>query len=408
MKPFRLLLVFAGSSRAVIPAVLIAAAGTVIAAVSDPSSSTWVGKAQNTASYATVFAFAIAGCLSVVAGYVAGADLARDEHTLLRRGVRPVAGLVASRALGDLGWLWAGLLTALAAAFGRTIVVGGGFRADSWSPVVSAMCSVAATYASGLLAGALIRHRVALVVVAPLPYVATLWSSGVLSMSEQAPMQFLIAPYVDQSWFPGVVPAPGAFGALAGYVAGTAAIFLACTIAFLQPRLRRRPPGARLLVTASVVTLLAAIQVVGIGGPAGFGRPNPAGVLCTTGPAPVCVWGDQERQLPVWVAAARDTARAIEGLPVGTPRFVQTFVPLTGAADVEIQTSSPQPSVHELRTAMFDFVAQELLNSCIPLPQQQRETRQDLMDLMSARVSDQRTRTAGSSDFSTVTAGRCG
>ena len=135
MKLLRLFFVFAGSSRAVVPAVLIATAGTVIAAVSDPSSSTWVGKAQNTASYATVFAFAVAGCLSVVAGYVAGADLARDEHTLLSRGVRPVALLVASRALGDLGWLWAGLLTALAAAFGRTIVVGGGFRADSWSPV---------------------------------------------------------------------------------------------------------------------------------------------------------------------------------------------------------------------------------------------------------------------------------
>jgi hypothetical protein len=407
VKLFRLLLVFAGSSRAVVPAVLIATAGTVIAAVSDPSSSTWVGMAQNTGSYTTVFAFAVAGCLSVVAGYVAGADLARDEHALLRRGMRPVSVLVALRALGDLAWLWAGLLTAMAAAFGRTIVVGGGFRADSWSPVVLAMCSVAATYASGMLAGALLRHRVGLVVVAPLPYVATLWSSGVLSMSEHAPMQFLIAPYVDQSWFPGYVPAPGAFGALAGYVAGAAVVFLACTITFLQPRLRRRPPGAGVLVGASVVTLLAAVQVVGLGGPSSFGRPNPAGVLCTTGPAPVCVWGDQERQLPVWTAAARDTALAIEGLPVDTHRFVQTFVPLSGARDVEIQTRSPQPSVHELRTAMFDVVAQELLSSCVS-PQQQAEARPDLIDLMSARVSGQRTRTAAIAEFPTITAGRCG
>lgn len=408
MRLFRLLLVFAGSSRAVVPAVLIATAGTVIAAVSDPSSSTWVGKAQNTASYATVFGFAVAGCLSVVAGYVAGADLARDEHTLLRRGARPVAVLVGSRAVGDLGWLWAGLLIALAAAFGRTIAVGGGFRADSWSPVVLATCSVAATYASGMFTGALLRHPVALVVVAPLPYVATLWSSSTLSLSERAPMQFLVAPFVDQSWFPGVVPAPGAFAALASYVAGAAVVFVACTIAFLEPRLRRRPPGAGLLLTASVVTLLAAVQVVGLGGPAQFGRTNPAGVLCTTGPAPVCVWGDQERQLPVWVAAARDTALAVDGLPAGTHRFVQTFVPLSGAADVEIQTRSPQPSVHQLRTAMFDVVAQELLSSCIPPQQQQPEARQDLVDLLTARVSGQRTRTAPITGFSTITAGRCG
>jgi len=87
-----LLLIFAGTSRALVPAVLIAAAGTVIAAVSDPSKSTREGMAQNTASSATVFGCAVAGCLSVVAGYVAGVDFARGEHTVFGSGGTKISG----------------------------------------------------------------------------------------------------------------------------------------------------------------------------------------------------------------------------------------------------------------------------------------------------------------------------
>lgn len=390
----RLLLISVTSSRAVFAGGLIAVAGVVIAVTSEPAGSVWVGRAQNTASYATVFGFAIAGCLSVLAGYLTGGELSRDEHSLLRRGSRSVTSAVLLRAAGDLVWLWSGLLIALAAAFVRTASFGGNFRTDSWSPVLLSACSVGATYASGMLVGAVLRHQAFLVLVAPLPYAATLLSSSVISLSERWKLQFLVGPFVDQSWYPASVPAPGAFLVLAGYVTGVASVFLLTAMGVLELRSRRRalssgPPAAALIATT--VTVVTAGMVVTIGGPSGFGRANPAGVVCTSGDAAVCLWGDHTDQLPVWQAAARDAALAVEGLPVGPRRYVQTLVPLSSPEDVEIQTQQLRPTVDELRDAMLETRARELLASCVPSPANV-DAFSELMELLNQRVAGEGTR----------------
>ncbi|MCL3860645.1 hypothetical protein [Actinotalea sp. K2] len=404
MKTWRLAAALSGSSSAVLPAALIAVTGVLLAVVTEPTTSVWVGRAQNTASYATVFGFAIAGCLSVAAGFLAGSSLARDEHTLLRRGTRSVTSVIAVKGAGDLLLLWTGLLVALAAAFAATAAHGGGFRWDSWLAVPVACGSVAATYGSGLLAGALVRHHAALIVFAPLPYAATLWSSSLSLNLQFGRAHFLLGPFVDQSWFPGSVPDPISFAGLAAYVTGAALVFGSVTIAWLQRLHRQQPAGSGLRLLATAVTVLAAGHVLVVGAPNWFGRTNPAGVVCTASASPICLWADQAHQTPTWEAAARDVHTATTGLPVQPRRYVQTFVPLQAPEDLEVQTPHPQPEVAELRQVMLETRVVELLDDC---PMGHPEAHQELWSLFADRIAGDLTPAEAATTYDTIRA-RCG
>jgi hypothetical protein len=359
----RILGVHLATSRAILPSTLIAIAGAVIAFLSQPLDTVWVGRPQNTALYLTVFGFAIAGCLSLVAGFVAGSDLAHDRGSLARRSAHPLSRLLRWRVLADLAWLGVGLVIAAAFALIRTAGFGGVVRADTWSPAVLSAASVVATYGWGLLLGAVLRHPGWLILVGPIPYALTLYASGVVAMSDRPAVQQLVAPFIDQSWYPSLVPNPGPILTLATYVLLTGAM-AGISAGALLARLHHgvRTGGAALAVCA-LATVLVAAHVASTWSPDGYARLNTSGVRCSPS-HDVCVWSDQASQLPTWQEASQAVERTTDLLPLPHVRFTQKGIRPSESGSREVDVFNPRPSQPELTAAMLAVYAVAATEQC--------------------------------------------
>lgn len=365
MAKAKLLLLHIESSQASLPGTLIAVAGSVIAFMSTPEASIWVGRPQNTALYLTVFAFAVGGCLSTLAGYVAGSEFGSDELAIFRRSARRLSVTAVYRTVGDLVWLWSGLVVASLAAYLQTALNGTPPSASIWPLTVLSFASIAATYAVGQVAGALLRNRVWLLILAPLPYAATFISSSYISLSGQPGWQYVVAPFIDQSWHPSLVANPAPILVLVAYVAGVSACGLLVSTTVTALRQRREVPSRRGLVTAGALTSLAALTVAWSWSPNGFAQPNQSGIECGGPSEAVCVWGDQARFLTRWEEAWLASATAVEGLDVGAKRFAQYGIASVGSATTEeIQLFHPAPGVDQIRNEMLAAYAIEVLSDC--------------------------------------------
>lgn len=203
--------------------VVVAFVGTALVLVEPASTSRWIGLVQDTGMYLTVLSFAIAGSLFSVAGYLTGSRRL-ERATELARGVRPLTSACAAVCSGDLMWLVGGLAVVHVAAFARTFAAGAAPSAMAWSLEVLAFASASACYLMGVLAGLVVRHPVGAVVAATAPYGATLLANQVLSVRPALqPFARQVAPYIDQSWGPSLVPAHGPILLLALYCALVAA-----------------------------------------------------------------------------------------------------------------------------------------------------------------------------------------
>lgn len=361
----KLVLLHIASSRAVLSATLIAVAGSVIAFMSSADASIWVGRPQNTALYLTVFAFAVGGCLSTLAGYMAGSDLGSDELKLFRRSAQKVPTIALYRAIGDLVWLWSGMMIASIATYAQTTLNGAPPTASVWPLTLLSFASITATYAFGQLAGVVLRNRIWLLIIAPLPYAATLFSSGSIALSAHPGWQHIVAPFIDQSWYPALVANPAPILVLVAYVIGAAVSGLILSAIVTALRQRRVVPNRGGLVGAMAVTSLSALLVVWGWSPNGFAQRNQSGVECGGPSEAVCVWGDQAGFLPLWEEAWQESAAAIEGLDVDTKRFAQYGVVSSETSPIEeIQVFHPSPSADQIRNEMLASYTREMLGDC--------------------------------------------
>lgn len=204
-------------SRVRLVGVAIALVGAVLVFI-EPAPMWW-WFVQDVGMYLTVFSFAIAGSLCAVAGYVTGSRRLANA-TELARGVRPMPLAVGMVWAGDLVWLLGGLAATHAAAFGRALANGATPSTMAWSLGVLSFSSATMCYLLGVLAGAVLRHPVGAILAAVAPYALTLLSTQVLALRPTwQPIAQLVAPYIDQGWGPGLVPAHGPILMLALYCA---------------------------------------------------------------------------------------------------------------------------------------------------------------------------------------------
>ncbi len=358
------------TSAAAVPASLIAVAGTAIAFASGPLDTTWVGRPNNTGLYLTVFGFAIAGCLALIAGYLSGRSLATDSTAIYRRSSRSVLTLVSYRVLGDFIWLTAGLSIAAAAALLRTLLIGGGIAMGIWPLVLLASSSVLASYTFGLVLGALLLHAAGAAILAPLPYAATLFSSSVLGLSSMPQLQQIVAPYIDQSWDPVLVPNVVPILALVGYVLGVAATCMAAACIIVSRRLRRPNLPLWMATAATLATVAFGLAVIIPWTPNGFARMNPGGVACASASGHVCVWESQEARLSDWVTAEESVYLVAQRLEPDSQRLriMQVGIDLEGPEDRSLELFNPVPTVTELRLAIAEVYVAAMLAQCVDAP----------------------------------------
>lgn len=356
------LLASAAVSHAPAAALMLTAAGSALVFVETPGRSRWLGTAPDTGLFLTVLSFAVAGCLFAVIGYLAGARWSSDRGYRLRRSVPPVPRVVLVAVGGDLVWLVGALVLVHAVAYGRSAAEGAVGLASAWPLSLLGLAAAVSCYAVAAMVGAVLRTPFGVVLVTPAPYAATLLA-GEAALSPRPELQQLVAPFVDQAWYPNLVPNPGPLLVLATYclaVAATAAVVL---MVVLGMRLRVAAPRPAAVLVPAAATAVTALLVAAGWSPNGFARPNPAGALCA-GDDRVCVWASSPDALPVLVSAEQRVREAVVGL--GAPadlRFSQNGLE-RGEEVVAVQTSPTGLDEGAVVVEMVSAYVEALMAEC--------------------------------------------
>lgn len=274
-------------------AVAVSIIGCILVFVEPTAASRWVGFFQDTGMYLSVLSFAIAGSLYAVVGYHTAATHL-NLATELQRTVRSPRSIVGLRMTGDLAWLLGALLIVHGAAYTRTALHSESFSVMGWSLTLLGLSSATLCYAYGMLAGSLFRRAPGLFFMAVLPYALTLYANAFLS--QDLTMQHvarLVAPYIDQSWGPGLVPNHGAILLLAAYCLSFALALVGIVSWRLSlmtshaPSTPARPPHSVVLPLA-IAVLSGAIVAGGLSAD-DYYRPRADGYACALD-GRVCAW----------------------------------------------------------------------------------------------------------------------
>ncbi|WP_150118141.1 hypothetical protein [Cellulomonas sp. B6] len=352
----------AAVSGAPAAALLLTAAGAVLVLAEDPATSRWLGATPDTGLFLSVLSFAVGGCLFAVVGYLAGARWSHDRGYPLRRSVPGLPRVVLVSVAGDLVWLVGALLLVHLVAFGRSAALGASAPLSGWPLSVLGLASATSCYVVAAVVGAALRTPFGVVLVAPAPYAATLLA-GEVAVSSRPEVQQLVAPFVDQAWYPSLVPAAGPLLVLAAYCLAVAATAGTALVVLLGARLHAaRPHAATVLLPAAAVVACAGLVTAGWS-PNGFARPDPSGPACSAD-GRVCVWGGSRRTLPVLEAAERRVRAAVEraGAPADL-RFVQHGLPSDDTA-VPVDTPPGHVGEADVRAQMVAAYAQRWTDRC--------------------------------------------
>lgn len=361
--PPREVLDAAAVSRAPAAALLLTAAGSTLVFAESPATSRWLGATPDTGLFLSVLSFAIGGCLFAVVGYLAGARWSVDREFALRRSVPSTTRVVLVAAGGDLVWLMGALLLVHVVAYARSVTLGASDLLSAWPLTLLGAAAATSCYLVAAAVGAVLRTPFGVVLVAPAPYAATLLA-GELAMSSRPEVQQLVAPFVDQTWFPNLVPDPRPLLVLAAYCLAVAVTASMVLVMVLGVRLHvARPRAATILVPAAGVVASAAL-VASAWTPNGFARVDPAGAVCSVDDR-VCVWTGSRARLPVLAAAEREVRTAVERAGVAPDlRFAQYGL-ATGVTTVTVETSPAHVDEAEVRRQMAAAYAQRWAAPCV-------------------------------------------
>lgn len=352
----------AAVSGAPAAALLLAVAGSALVLVEDPATSRWLGAAPDTGLFLSVLSFAVGGCLFAVVGYLAGARWSHDGGYALRRSVPSLVRVVAVSSAGDLVWLGGTLLMVHAVAYGRSAVLGASSLLSAWPLSLLGLLAATSCYAVAAVVGTALRTPFGVALVAPAPYAATLLA-GEVAISSRPELQQLVAPFVDQTWFPNLVPAPLPLLTLSAYCAAVTATAGVSTVVLLGARLHvARPRAATALLPAAAVLVTAGMVASGWS-PNGFARTDPSGAVCSPD-GRACAWASSRTVLPALVAAERRVRTAVEraGVPADL-RFAQYGLADDGTT-VVVDTAPAQVDEADVRRQMVDAYTQRWAESC--------------------------------------------
>ncbi|MBO9570457.1 MAG: hypothetical protein J7503_16760 [Cellulomonas iranensis] len=353
----------AAVSGAPTAALLLAVAGSALVLMEDPATSRWLGAAPDTGLFLSVLSFAVGGCLFAVVGYLTGSRWSRDRGYALRRSVPSPVRVVVVSGVGDLVWLVGTLLLVHAVAYGRSVVLGASSPLPAWPLSLLGLVAATSCYAVAAVVGAALRTPFGVALVAPAPYAATLLA-GEVALSSRPELQQLVAPFVDQTWFPNLVPDPLPLLALAAYCAAVTAAAGVGLVVLLGVRLHvPRPRTATALVPLAAVLVTAGIVASGWS-PNGFARTDRSGAVCSPD-GRVCVWGSSRTVLPVVVAAERRVRAAVER--AGTPadlRFAQYGLADDDGTTVVVETAPAHVDEADVRRQMVAAYAQRWAAPC--------------------------------------------
>lgn len=353
----------AAVSGAPTAALLLAVAGSALVLMEDPATSRWLGAAPDTGLFLSVLSFAVGGCLFAVVGYLTGSRWSRDRGYALRRSVPSPVRVVVVSGVGDLVWLVGTLLLVHAVAYGRSAVLGASSPLPAWPLSLLGLVAATSCYAVAAVVGAALRTPFGVALVAPAPYAATLLA-GEVALSSRPELQQLVAPFVDQTWFPNLVPDPLPLLALAAYCAAVTAAAGVGLVVLLGVRLHvPRPRTATALVPLAAVLVTAGIVASGWS-PNGFARTDRSGAVCSPD-GRVCVWGSSRAVLPVVVAAERRVRAAVER--AGTPadlQFAQYGLADDDGTTVVVETAPAHVDEADVRRQMVAAYAQRWAAPC--------------------------------------------
>lgn len=329
-------------------ALLVALLGGTLVLTERAGSSFWLGYHQDTGMYLSVLSFAIAGSLFAVAGYRTAVRRLVGAPESARAG-RPTGAVLRMHVAGDLGWLLAGLLLVHVAAYARTAAVAG--ELSPMGASLSALGLGAATlcYAVGVALGAVVRRMLGIVVVAAIPYALTLYANLSMSLDPRLHRAVrLVAPYVDQSWGPHLVPRHGPILLLLAYCTLLAAALLSATAQ------RLRPPGAPAGHRGTSLLLVGAVLAGGVTttrvSASDYYRERETGYACSPDER-VCAW-QRGGSIAPWLEADEAARHAVVGLAHDPVRFAEQGVP-AGTGHVVLTAPSPRPATHDIAALML-------------------------------------------------------
>ncbi|WP_136518996.1 hypothetical protein [Cellulomonas telluris] len=352
----------AAVSGAPAAALLLTASGAALVFAETPATSRWLGATPDTGLFLSVLSFAIGGCLFAVVGYLAGARWSDDRGYTLRRSVPSPPRVVLVSAGGDLVWLTGALLLVHLVAYGRSATLGASALLSAWPLTLLGLASATSCYAVAAAVGTVLRTSFGVVLVAPAPYAATLLA-GEVALSPRPELQQLVAPFVDQTWFPNLVPAPRPLLVLTAYCLAVTATAGVALVLVLGARLHvARPRVGTVLLPAAAVVISAGLVASGWS-PNGFARTDPSGSVCSAD-ARVCVWAGSRATLPVMVAAEQRVRAAVErtGAPADL-RFAQYGL-TSDDTTVVVRTSPAHVDETDLRSQMVAAYAQAWAAPC--------------------------------------------
>ncbi len=301
----------AAVSGAPAAALLLTAAVSALVVAETPATSRWLGSTPDTGLFLSVVSFAVGGCLFAVVGYLAGVRWVSDRGYTLRRSVPSPPRVVLGSAGGDLVWLVGALLLVHLVAYGRSATLGASSLLSAWPLTLLGLAAATSCYAVAAAVGAVLRTPFGVVIAAPAPYAATLLA-GEVALSARPELQQLVAPFVDQTWFPNLVPAPRPLLVLTAYCLAVTATAGAALMVVLGARLHvARPRVGSILLPVAAVVVSAGLVASGWT-PNGFARPDPSGSVCSAD-GRVCVWAGSRGTLPVMAAAEQRVRAAVEG-----------------------------------------------------------------------------------------------
>lgn len=289
------------NSVARLPSVAFVAIGSLLVGSEQVATSSWLGRGYDTELYLTVIVATLNGIAAGVGGARLGLDLWRRRGTMPQLSTRGSLGTVWPSVAA--GYLWLSIGTAVVSAFalGRTAFVN---TSMELSPllVLLVLLVPGVWFAVGFAVSSAWSSRGAVVFMAALPYLLTMavgqWGSATVLQ---------LAPFIDQRWDPGFVPAPVVLGAFVGRWAIWMAVAAAATWA-LAPVAGRLPRRARIGLLSGSVAAAVALALVSAGPVVGedIATPRPAQELTCSRPrdgASACLWPTQASQEPEWSRA---------------------------------------------------------------------------------------------------------
>lgn len=346
-------------------AVGVAVVGSVLVFAEPSQTSRWVGYYQDTGMYLSVLSFAVVGSLFAVAGYWTGAHGMHDapQHRLA---VRSGSQILLLRAGGDLAWLVAALMVIHVSAYLRTAAAAGVVSSMGWSLSLLGTAAAIMCYALAVLIGSFVGRTVGVFLVAPLPYAATLLANSVVSLD---PFWYrsarLMAPYIDQTWGPALVPRHGPILLLASYCLLTAATAFGVVAARAgsssSARVWRRP-----LWWAAAAALTGALVATSVSGDDYYEHRH-AGYRCDDS-GRFCAWDRGALGgVETWTEAERRVRVVLDDLPAPALRFAEPRSGGSGSGTVELPMVPGTLDVDNAASVLLtEYVAAITTEACSP------------------------------------------